>query len=362
MVLLKGSIVILLRQLNLFLVSADVPSVFWGEAVLTTTYVINRIPTAHNSSLSPFEKLYGTLPDYVLLRVFGCTCFVLKPHVERTKLSSNSTLCVFLGYGVSQKGYCCYDPVGKRAIGSRWVYKIKTKSDRSVKDIRLDMLLKNAFLNGDVNEEVYMKPPPSVPHQSSEFCKLQKALYGLKQAPRAWYAKFSPVVTSLGFVSSHHNFTLFVNRSSVGRISLSLYVDDMIITRGDCDGIELLKAELSHQFGMKDLGLLRYFLDDMIVDIPIDAKVKYTPTDDLHAYCDANWAGDSVTRKFTTRFCVFLGDLLISWKSKKQDILSKSSTEAKYRAMAVTTNCANVVFNERTKHIEIDCHFTHHHL
>ncbi|GJY57080.1 retrovirus-related pol polyprotein from transposon TNT 1-94 [Tanacetum coccineum] len=101
-----------------FLLSADVPSVFWGEAVLTTTYVIDRIPTAHNSGLSPFEKLYGTLPDYSSLHVFGCTCFILKPHVERTKLSSKSTLCVFLGYGVSQKGYRCYDPVGQKLYTS----------------------------------------------------------------------------------------------------------------------------------------------------------------------------------------------------------------------------------------------------
>ncbi|GJU89978.1 gag-pol polyprotein, partial [Tanacetum coccineum] len=47
-----------------FLLSVDVPSVFWGELVLTAKYVINRIPTTHNSSLSPFEKLYGTFPDY----------------------------------------------------------------------------------------------------------------------------------------------------------------------------------------------------------------------------------------------------------------------------------------------------------
>ncbi|GKE45884.1 gag-pol polyprotein, partial [Tanacetum coccineum] len=52
-----------------FLVSADVPSVFWGEAVLTATYVINRTPTTHNSGLSPFEKLYGTLPDCSSLRL-----------------------------------------------------------------------------------------------------------------------------------------------------------------------------------------------------------------------------------------------------------------------------------------------------
>ncbi|GKB39269.1 uncharacterized mitochondrial protein-like protein [Tanacetum coccineum] len=58
----------------------------------------------------------------------------------------------------------------------------------------------------------------------------------------------------------------------------------------------------------------------------------------LRVYCDANWAGDSITRKSTPGFCVFLGDSLISWKSKKQDVLSRSSTQAEYRAMAVTTS------------------------
>ncbi|GJV37537.1 gag-pol polyprotein [Tanacetum coccineum] len=77
-----------------FLLAVDVPNVFWGEAVLTAAYVINRIPTAHNSGLSLFEKLYGILPDYSSLCVFGCTCFVLKPHVERMKLTSKSALCV----------------------------------------------------------------------------------------------------------------------------------------------------------------------------------------------------------------------------------------------------------------------------
>ncbi|GKB09211.1 gag-pol polyprotein [Tanacetum coccineum] len=104
----------LIETARSFLLSADVPSVFWGEAVLTAMYVINIIPTAHNSGLSPFEKLYGTLPDYSLLRV-GCTCFVLKP------LSAKSTLCVFLGYDVSQKGYRCYDPVDQKLYTSRHV-------------------------------------------------------------------------------------------------------------------------------------------------------------------------------------------------------------------------------------------------
>ncbi|GKC68706.1 uncharacterized mitochondrial protein-like protein [Tanacetum coccineum] len=127
-----------------------------------------------------------------------------------------------------------------------------------MENIRLNV--KNSFLNGYLNEEVFMKPPPDVSHKPGEVCKLKKALYGLKQAPRAWYEKFSMVVTSLGFVSSHHDSALFFKHSSVGCILLSLYVDDMIITGDDCVGLESLKLELAHRFAMKDLGLLRYFL------------------------------------------------------------------------------------------------------
>jgi len=54
-------------------------------------------------------------------------------------------------------------------------------------------------LNGDLQEEVYMAPPPGISHDSRYVCKLKKALYGLKQAPRAWFEKFSIVISSLGF-------------------------------------------------------------------------------------------------------------------------------------------------------------------
>ncbi|GKB75843.1 uncharacterized mitochondrial protein-like protein [Tanacetum coccineum] len=160
------------------------------------------------------------------------------------------------------------------------------------------MDVKNAFLNGDLNEEVYMKPPLGVPHQSAEVCKLRKALYGLKQAPHAWYEKLSTFITSLVFVPSHHDSALFVKRSSVGRILLSLYVDDMIITGDDCDRIKLLKAKSSHCFAKKDLGLLCHFLGIEAASSPKE----------LRAYCDVDWAGDSITHKSTTGFCIFLGD------------------------------------------------------
>ncbi|MGG6621336.1 UNVERIFIED_CONTAM: hypothetical protein ITH22_24865, partial [Salmonella enterica subsp. enterica serovar Weltevreden] len=61
------------------------------------------------------------------------------------------------------------------------------------------MDVKNAFLNGDLREEVYMVPPPCVSHEPRQVCRLKNALYGLKQAPRAWFERFSDAVISLGF-------------------------------------------------------------------------------------------------------------------------------------------------------------------
>lgn len=77
-----------------------VPSEFWSKAILTVVHVINRI----TSGLSPFEKLYNYILDYSSLKVFGSTCFVLRPQVERNKLSSRSTICFCLGYVDGKKG------------------------------------------------------------------------------------------------------------------------------------------------------------------------------------------------------------------------------------------------------------------
>jgi hypothetical protein len=103
------------------LLSAFVPSEFWGEAVLTAVSLINMISSSHSLGLSLFEKLYGYVPDYSSFRVFGCTCFVLRPHIERSKLSSRFAICVFLGYGEGKKGYCCFDPITQKLYMSHHV-------------------------------------------------------------------------------------------------------------------------------------------------------------------------------------------------------------------------------------------------
>ena len=138
------------------------------------------------------------------------------------------------------------------------------------------------------------------------------------------------------------------------------------------------------------LRILRYLKGTIFDGLHFSSHSSLT----LQAYSDADWAGDLTDRRSTSGYCFLLGDSLISWRSKKQTIVARSSTEAKYRALTATTaeliwlrwllqdlgfDCStatklhcdnrsaiqiahNDVFYERTKHIEIDCHFIRHHL
>ena len=102
-------------------IAASTPSQFWGEAALTTVYTINRCLSPIVQDQTPYDLLFGYSPSYDLLRVIGCVCFVLLHDHERNKLQSCSYLCCFLGYGIGQKGYRCYDPISKRLRVSRHV-------------------------------------------------------------------------------------------------------------------------------------------------------------------------------------------------------------------------------------------------
>jgi len=122
------------------------------------------------------------------------------------------------------------------------------------------MDVKNAFLHGDLNEEVYMHPPPGVDAPSGYVCRLRRALYGLKQAPRAWFERFVSVIKVAGVKPSDHDPALFIHLSSRGRTLLLLYVDDILITGDVVEHISLVKQQFGKHFQMSDLGPQRYFL------------------------------------------------------------------------------------------------------
>ena len=71
------------------------------------------------------------------------------------------------------------------------------------------MDVKNAFLNRDLSEEVYMQPPYGLSVESNKVCQVRRALYGHKQAPRAWFAKFGFTISRLGYMASHYDSALF---------------------------------------------------------------------------------------------------------------------------------------------------------
>ena len=84
-------------------------------------YTINRIPSPTTHNKSSFELFYGQTPDYSSLRIFGYACFVSLPLHERTKLQPRARLYCFLGYGVSEKGFHCYDPISRHLRVSRHI-------------------------------------------------------------------------------------------------------------------------------------------------------------------------------------------------------------------------------------------------
>ena len=426
-------------------------------------------------------------------------------------------------------------PTGKKPIGCKWVFAVKVNPDGSVARLKARLVakgyaqtygvdysdtfspvakltsvrlfislaatnnwplyqldVKNAFLHGDLQEEVYMEQPLGFVSQaeSGKVCRHRKSLYGLKQSPRAWFGRFSEVVQEFGMKKCNSDHSVFYQQSEIGIILLVVYVDDIVITGSNNAGIAALKNFLQSRFQTKDLGMLKYFLGievtrckqgiflcqrKYVLDLlkatgklgakpcsaPMIPNMQLTADDGelfsdpemyrrlvgklnyltvtrpdiaypvsivsqfmssprtthwavleqilcylkgapgrgilygnhghshVECFSDADWAGSKIDRKSTTGYCVFVGGNLVSWKSKKQNVVSRSSAESEYRSMAQSTCeliwihqllcevginnslpmklwcdnqaalhiASNPVFHERTKHIEIDCHF-----
>lgn len=93
--------------------TASLPMYLWDETFLHATHLINRLPTPLLNHKSPYESLFGTIPDYSSLKTFGCTCFPhLRPY-NSNKLEYRSAPCTFLGYSPHHKGYKCLSDTGR---------------------------------------------------------------------------------------------------------------------------------------------------------------------------------------------------------------------------------------------------------
>uniref|UniRef100_A0A2N9FVX0 Uncharacterized protein n=1 Tax=Fagus sylvatica TaxID=28930 RepID=A0A2N9FVX0_FAGSY len=329
---------------------------------------------------------------------------------------------------------------GHNVIGCRWVFKLKQNSDGSISRYKARLVAKgfhqqpgldfdetfspvvkpptvrivlslaaqhqwflrqldisNAFLHGFLKEDVFMIQPPGFVHSDypNHVCKLHKSLYGLKQAPRAWFERFTSHLLTIGFTASTADPSLFVFRQGSTLLYLLLYVDDIILTGNSTAAITSLITQLAVTFELKDLGPLRYFLGLQIeygTDCLVHCHWVFASDLVLHFLLPSRTLIGLVIHMLAVLPLASLYSLVITpitWVSKKQHTVSRSSTEAEYRALASgaaelawirqvlcdlgvvlphapTMWCdntsaialaSNPVFHSRTKHIEVDYHF-----
>jgi hypothetical protein len=117
------------------------------------------------------------------------------------------------------------------------------------------MDVQTIFLNGELDEEIYMEQPDGfvVKGQENKVCKLLKSLYGLKQAPKQWHEKFNTNLTSASFSINEADMCVYYRYGGGKGVILCLYVDDILIFGTNIDVINEVKSFLSKSFDMKDL-------------------------------------------------------------------------------------------------------------
>ena len=124
------------------------------------------------------------------------------------------------------------------------------------------MDVKSAFLNGYINEEVYVEQPSSFKDDKKpdHMYKLKKALYGLKQAPRAWYERLRDFLLSKGFMMGKVDTTLFTKKIGKDLFVLQIYVDDIIFRSTNQDFCDEFGKMMANEFDMSTIGELSYLV------------------------------------------------------------------------------------------------------
>ena len=200
-------------------------------------------------------------------------------------------------------------PIGCKTIGCKWVLKRKLKVDGSVEKYKARLVakgfrqkenidffdtyspvtritsirvlfaiaaihdfiihqmdVKTAFLNGDLEEEIYMDQPEGfvVPGQEHKVCKLENSLYGLKQAPKQWHDKFDSLIISHGFRINESDKCVYYKFIDNICTIICLYVDDLLIFGSHIDAVNKVINLFRQNFDMKDLGEADLILETKI--------------------------------------------------------------------------------------------------
>ncbi|GJV93706.1 retrovirus-related pol polyprotein from transposon TNT 1-94 [Tanacetum coccineum] len=226
------------------------------------------------------------------------------------------------------------------------------------------MDVKSAFLNGFINEEVYVEQLLGFIDFKKPYhvYKLKKALYGLKQAPKAWYERLKAFLIKHEYKMGMVDNTLFTKKKSSNLIIVQIYFDDIIFGSTCQDMCDEFAKIMHDEFEMSMMGELNFFLGLQIKQIedgiffnqskyikemlkkfglkdskpmktPMSSDTKLTKDEECESVDSTKYRGmigDYVDRKSTSGICTFVGCCLTSWFSKKQTALAISTTEAEY--------------------------------
>ncbi|RVW36513.1 Retrovirus-related Pol polyprotein from transposon TNT 1-94 [Vitis vinifera] len=382
-----------------------------GVAERKNRHLVETARTLLLHSNIPHSLLFPDQPFYFFPpRVFGCTCFVHILTPRQDKLSAKATKCIFLGCSRLQKGYRCYSFETHRyffsADGTFFEDSPFFSTSESLPVFAVlplpiispsDAVPSRPLQVYHRHHRVVVPPLAEVPADSLPI-------------PSASPVTALPPSTNLPIALRKAPLRLF----SIQAADKQCWVYTVKV--GPDGQVNRLKARLVAKgyTQTKDLGKFKYFLGIEIVQSnsgvvfpkgrqgePLGDPGRYRRLigqgvlyknrghTQVVGYTDADWADSPTDRRSTSEYCVFIGGNLIFWKSKKQDVVTRSSAKAKYRAMALATCepiwlkhllrelrfgkdeqmklicdnqaalhiASNPIFHERTKHIEVDCHF-----
>ncbi|XP_019173288.1 PREDICTED: uncharacterized protein LOC109168888 [Ipomoea nil] len=219
----------------------SVDAVFWKEAVQSE---LDSIKSNHTWELVELPK--GAKP-------IGCKWIFKRKLRPDGSIERFKARLVAKGYKqkFGEDYFCTYSPVTKIAT-IRVLFALAVAHKWTVHQ----MDVKTAFLNGDLEEEIYMEQPSGCvdPGQEGKVCRLVKSLYGLKQAPKQWNEKFHRTLMELGYTVNRSDACLYSKQFESSMVLICIYVDDMLIFSPNVSAIIETKRSLCEKFDMKNLG------------------------------------------------------------------------------------------------------------